>query len=59
MARRGKMAGRSKLAQAAHFRRGAGPMGGTHREQARRRRRHARLEEQQAKRDPRAGEDAA
>ncbi|MBM3457630.1 MAG: hypothetical protein FJX77_03730 [Armatimonadetes bacterium] len=38
---------RSRLARVAHFRTGAGPMGGDRRQQARRRRREDRLEEQQ------------
>jgi hypothetical protein len=54
---RGKLAGRSHLARAAHFRTGAGPMGGTRREQTRRRRRLDRQEEQRAQREERAASE--
>jgi len=48
MLRGKKLTGRSKLAQLAHFRTGAGAIGGTRKIQAKRRRRQDRLEEQQA-----------
>jgi len=50
VAQRRKIAGRSKLAQAAHFRTGAGAMGGDRRQQARRKRRRDRQEERQEER---------
>jgi len=49
----GKPAGRSELARIAHFRAGAGAMGGTKKQQARRRRKDARHEEQRAAREAR------
>jgi hypothetical protein len=55
---KGKPAGRSELARIAHFRSGAGAMGGNKKVQARRRRKDARSEERQAERgsfvEPRA-----
>jgi hypothetical protein len=56
MPRRKKLLGRSKLAQVAHFRTSAGPIGGSRKVQTRRRRRKDRLEEQTARREPQAGE---
>ena len=53
----GKPAGRSELARVAHFRTGAGAMGGSKKQQARRRRKEARQEERQAQRDLRGAED--
>lgn len=50
---RGKPAGRSELARVAHFRSGAGAMGGDKKQQARRRRKEAKHEEQQATRQAR------
>lgn len=50
-----KPAGRSNLARAAHFRL-AGAMGGTRRQNVRRKRREDRLEERAAERDARSGE---
>jgi hypothetical protein len=47
---RGKPAGRSELARTAHFRGGAGAMGGSRKQKARRRRRQDRLEEREARR---------
>lgn len=47
----GKPAGRSELARVAHLRGGAGPMGGNKKQQARRKRREDRLEEQRAERE--------
>ena len=49
---RKKLAGRSVLAQVAHFRTSAGEMGGTRKIQARRRRREARDEEREAVKRP-------
>jgi hypothetical protein len=46
-----KLAGRSGLAQVAHFRTGAGAMGGSRKEQAKRRRRRDRLEERKVQRE--------
>ena len=43
--------GRNILARLAHFRVGAGTMGGDRKQQARRRRRRARMEERLARRD--------
>jgi hypothetical protein len=45
------MIGRNILARLAHFRVGAGALGGDRRQQARRRRRQDRREEQSARRD--------
>lgn len=50
---RKKLAGRSQLARIAHFRGGAGAMGGNRKQQAKRRRLQDRLEERQTPRDPR------
>jgi hypothetical protein len=52
MPTRRKLAGRSVLAQVAHFRTGAGEMGGTRKIQARRRRREAKDEEREAIKKP-------
>lgn len=49
----GKPAGRSELARIAHFRAGAGAMGGNKKQQARRRRKEDRQEEQRAARGTR------
>ena len=51
MRNRGKPAGRSNLARAAHFRGSAGAMGGTRKLQARRRRMKDRQEERQVERE--------
>jgi hypothetical protein len=48
---RKKPAGRSLLARTAHFRTGAGAMGGTRKLQAKRRRRQDRQEERNAQRE--------
>ena len=48
MAGRKKLAGRSVLAQVAHFRTSAGEMGGTRKIKARRRRRESHNEEREA-----------
>jgi hypothetical protein len=48
--KRKKLAGRSRLAREAHFRLG-GAMGGTRKQQARRKRRAARDEERKAERE--------
>jgi hypothetical protein len=47
----GKPAGRSELARVAHFRGGAGAMGGNKKQQARRKRRETKAQEQQAARE--------
>jgi hypothetical protein len=54
--RRVKAVGRSTLARQAHFRTGAGAMGGSRRLRARRRRRSDRLEEREAQRPAREPE---
>jgi len=48
-----KLGGRSQLARIAHFRGGAGAMGGTRQQQTRRQRRRDRIEEQRAAREVR------
>ena len=52
MPTRKKLAGRSRLAQVAHFRTGAGTMGGTRKVQTRRHRREAHDEERQTLKKP-------
>lgn len=52
MPTRKKLAGRSVLAQVAHFRTGAGTMGGSRKVQTRRTRREARNEEREALKKP-------
>jgi len=54
-AKRKKPAGRSQLARQAHLRGGAGAMGGSRKQGARRRRHQARLDELRAQRETRAG----
>ena len=50
---RKKLSGRSQLARIAHFRGGAGAMGGSRKQQAKQCRLRDRLEERQTSRDPR------